>query len=342
MVEPQPVHESGRMARLASASKRIPRRALQIFFLLTLAAAVACVALRSRSLFSSLGQLSHVAPSWLVLAVVAQTASIAAYALVVRRLLLLGKVDARVGTLLRATVGGIAMAASLPGGQAASAVYWYRQLRREGAEPGLTGLAMVGSMLAGVLSLVGLLVVGVAAAGGEGPLAAARIPILAAAVTVLGLVAVFRRRVSRAVALLVRRLAPDLPEGFSADRRSLFAIGTLACANWLLDCAALYAALAAVHASVPPQSILLTYALAQFVATLPVLPGGGGTVELSLALGFAAFGHTSGSVIAGVLLFRLVSCWGLVPVGWLAVALEGRRIQLRAPALVLAPVRAIL
>jgi hypothetical protein len=31
-------------------------------------------------------------------------------------------------------------------------------------------------------------------------------------------------------------------------------------------------------------------------------------------------------VIAGILLFRLISCWGLVPLGWLAVALEGRRI----------------
>jgi len=53
---------------------------------------------------------------------------------------------------------------------------------------------------------------------------------------------------------------------------------------------------------------VLTYAIAQLVASLPLLPGGGGTVELSLALGFAAFGHTSGSVIAGVLLFRLISC----------------------------------
>jgi putative heme transporter len=61
---------------------------------------------------------------------------------------------------------------------------------------------------------------------------------------------------------------------------------------------------------------------------LPLLPGGGGTVEVSLVLGFAAFGHTVGSVIAGVLLFRLISCWGLVPVGWLAIALEYRQIPI--------------
>jgi hypothetical protein len=59
-------------------------------------------------------------------------------------------VTARLGPLLRATVGGIAMSASLPGGHAASAAYWYRQLRKEGADGGLAALAMVGSMLAGV------------------------------------------------------------------------------------------------------------------------------------------------------------------------------------------------
>jgi uncharacterized membrane protein YbhN (UPF0104 family) len=229
-------------------------------------------------------------------------------------------------SLLRATVGGIAMSASLPGGQAASAAYWYKQLRREGADGGLAALAMVGSMVAGVLSLAVLLVVGVAAAGDQGPLAPARVPILAAGVALLILGWILRRRVGRASARLARRFTPTLAENVSAGRREVAVIGTLAYANWLFDCASLYAALNAVRASVPLQGIVLTYAIAQLVASLPLLPGGGGTVEVSLALGFAAFGHTSGSVIAGILLFRLISCWGLVPVGWLAVALDGRPI----------------
>ena len=37
-------------------------------------------------------------------------------------------------------------------------------------------------------------------------------------------------------------------------------------------------------------------------------------------LGFAAFGHTSGSIVAGVVLYRLISNWGLVPIGWAAIA----------------------
>lgn len=55
-----------------------------------------------------------------------------------------------------------------------------------------------------------------------------------------------------------------------------------------------------------------------------MLPGGGGTVEASLALGLAAYGGTSGGIVAGVILFRLVSAWGLVPLGWALWALRRR------------------
>jgi putative heme transporter len=319
----------GKLRRgLEPVMKRIPRRVLRLIFVLGAAALVVGVALRSRSLLAPVAQVAHPQPGWLSAAVVAEAASLAAYAFIVRKLLGFGDVAARMRSLLRATVGGIAMSASLPGGQAVSAAYWYKQLRREGADGGLAALAMIGSMVAGVLSLAGLLVIGVAAAGHHGPLAAARVPILAAGAAMLALHWVLRRRVAGISAWFARRFTPERTKRVSASRRGIAAIATLAYSNWLFDCASLYAALAAVHASVPLQSIVLTYAIAQLVASLPLLPGGGGTVEVSLALGFAAFGHTSGNVIAGVLLFRLISCWGLVPVGWLAIGLEGRRIPL--------------
>ena len=316
-------------SRYASVGARIPARTLRIVLGSAAIALLVCAALRSRSVLPSLGRLGHPDASWLLVAVVAQVVSLAAYALVVRELLRVGDVVARMSALLRATLGGIAMSASLPGGQVASAAYWYKQLRQEGAARSLTALAMVCSMLAGVPSLAALFVVGVVAAGGEGPLAAARVPILESCAVVVVLAIVFRRGTARAVARLVRRLAPGLPEGYSPERGSLLAIGVLAFANWLLDCVCLCAALAAVHASVPARSVLLAYTLAQLVASLPLLPGGGGTVEATLVLTFAAFQHTSASVLAGVLLFRLISCWGLIPVGWLAVLLERRPALLR-------------
>lgn len=274
--------------------------------------------------FPSLGQIGHPAPAWLLLGLLAQLASLVAYALIVRRLLAVGGVVGRVPGLLRATVGGIAMIASLPAGQALSTAYWYKQLRKAGAERGVAALALAGAMLAGVVSLGALLLVGVVAAGNAGPLAGVRLFVLAAAGSLIVLRLVFGRTLASVTRTLLRRFVPALPDEVPAGRRNLVAVGGFACLNWLLDCATLVCALEAIHATVAPASVLVTYALAQLVASIPLLPGGGGTVELSLSLGFAAFGHTSGHVFAGVVLFRVISCWGLVPLGWLAVALEGR------------------
>ena len=81
-------------------------------------------------------------------AILAEAGSLWAYALIVRELLRIGDVRARLSALVRATLGGVAMSASLPGGQLASAAYWYRELREEGASRSLTALAMFGSMIA--------------------------------------------------------------------------------------------------------------------------------------------------------------------------------------------------
>jgi uncharacterized protein (TIRG00374 family) len=100
----------------------------------------------------------------------------------------------------------------------------------------------------------------------------------------------------------------------------------LASANWLLDLATLYLSLRAVGATVPTNAIVLVYAVGQIVQSIPLLPGGGGAVEASLALAFAAFGDTTGSVVAGVLLYRTINTWGLVPIGWAAIAFDARRL----------------
>lgn len=72
-------------------------------------------------------------PFWLSAAIAAQAASLLAYALLVHQLLAERAFVARTRKLVRATVGGIALGASLPGGQALSTAYWYKLLRREGA-----------------------------------------------------------------------------------------------------------------------------------------------------------------------------------------------------------------
>jgi uncharacterized membrane protein YbhN (UPF0104 family) len=267
-------------------------------------------------LIPDLHAVGHPHAGWLVLAILAEAVSLAFYAGVVRELLLAGGVRTSLVSLLRPTLGGIAMSASVPGGQAASAVYWFRELRRAGADARVSAFAMGGAMIAGAASLSALLVGGVAVAGSSGPLASVRYPLLGGGVAIVAAAALLRRR----LAPLSRRIVPEPP----AEARGRYAAVTAyAFANWLLDCACLVLSLKAMGVSVPPASILLAFALAQLVASIPFLPGGGGTVEASLVVAFGAFGHVTGPLLAGVLVFRLISCWGLVPVGWGAVTAGG-------------------
>jgi hypothetical protein len=68
----------------------------------------------------------------------------------------------------------------------------------------------------------------------------------------------------------------------------------------------------------PLTGLLLVYALSQVVQTCCCRPAVS-TVEASLALGFAAFGHNRQRHRRRPI-YRLISTWGLVPLGWTAIA----------------------
>ena len=87
-------------------------------------------------------------------------------------------------------------------------------------------------------------------------------------------------------------------------------------ANWALDCACLVFAYLAVGAGVPWRGLLLAYGAGQLAANLPITPGGLGVVEGSLVIALVAFGGGQVSTVAAVLLYRIVSFWGFLPVGW--------------------------
>jgi len=75
------------------------------------------------------------------------------------------------------------------------------------------------------------------------------------------------------------------------------------------------AALAAMGQTIPVRGVVVAYSLGQLVSAIPILPGGGGTIEATMSAGLVLAGGT-GAVIAAVLLYRIVSAWGLVPLGW--------------------------
>jgi uncharacterized protein (TIRG00374 family) len=102
----------------------------------------------------------------------------------------------------------------------------------------------------------------------------------------------------------------------------------LGLANWLLDCGCLAMSFLAVGGGVPWKGLLLAYGAGQLAANLPITPGGLGVVEGSLTIAIVAYGGAAPSTVVAVLLYRVLSFWLALPVGWGAwawLAWGGRR-----------------
>jgi putative heme transporter len=69
---------------------------------------------------------------------------------------------------------------------------------------------------------------------------------------------------------------------------------------------------------VPWRGVLVIYGLTQVAASLPITPGGIGVVEGSMTALLIAYGTHATDAVAVVLLYRIVSFWGLAPIGWAA------------------------
>ena len=157
-------------------------------------------------------------------------------------------------------------------------------------------------------------------------------------ITLVGTTAVYEKRAlakvfewavraSHRVTGFPRRPADSFVTNFAAnlshvslDKADLASALAWSVANWALDCGCLVFSYLAVGASVPWRGLLLAYGAGQLAANLPITPGGLGVVEGSLVIALVAFGGGHLSTVAAVVLYRIVSFWGYLPIGWLAWA----------------------
>ncbi|WP_395155540.1 YbhN family protein [Ilumatobacter sp.] len=86
-------------------------------------------------------------------------------------------------------------------------------------------------------------------------------------------------------------------------------------ANWLLDAAALYVAMAAFGPRPTIIGLLVAYGLANVMATIPISPGGLGVIEAILIPTLVGFGSSRSQVAIAVVVYRLVNFWTPIPVG---------------------------
>lgn len=338
------------MAEQVGAGARRPRRSLRIA--VRIAVAVALIAVAAVLLTDRLPSPSQVEaaltaadPRWLAAAACAEVVSLGFFARQQRRLLRAFGVSMTLPRAVAVSWSRSAIAIAMPAGTALSAGFAYGQYRHTGASRSVATAVMV---LSGLVSLIGLtLLFGVglaagpvAALAGSHPLELGLIVLLvmlafATAFTVAPFVAPRqawhlpavlhpRHQPARLAALRDRlaeigRTARDVPPWQWAP-----ALGA-AVANWLGDLACLVLACRAVGLSeVTVAEIAAVYIGVQVVRQVPITPGGIGLIEAALLAGLVAAGANSAGAGAAVLVYRLLSCWLVIPVGALA-ALALRR-----------------
>jgi hypothetical protein len=284
------------------------------------------------------GALGHLHPAWLVAAALAELGSLGAYAILQRRLLASGGVTVGATPMFGITLAGYAIQNSFPGGPAWSAVFAFREFRRRGVDSVLAGWTMVVTAVLSDVSLAALGLAGVIlaqrqAAGLDLIEVIAGVVVLVALVVGglhqglttergLGVAAKALRawqRVAKRPAGDARTIVADAARRLRAVQpsRAVWAQASgFALANWVFDCACLALAFAAVGASVPWRGLLLAYGTGQLAANLPITPGGLGVVEGSLSIALVLYGGAQASTVAAVLLYRIMSFWAVLPLGW--------------------------
>jgi hypothetical protein len=304
--------------------------------LVVLVVAVAAGVGRSHDLAAAGHSLVHVRWGLLLVALGLEAASMVVFARIQQRLLRAGNVHVGLGPMTAIALAGNAMALTLPGGVAWGATWVFRRLRRHGADRPLAGWVVLVAGALGGFALFLVVAAGIEIAGGRGPVAHLRpvaaglaaIPVVVGGLVLLGRHSTGARVAGRTLARATTgaprlgRLA-DAGAKLAArvgavglDVRGWTAISLLAMLNWLVDCACLVTCVWAISGTVPWRGVLVAYGLAQVAASLPLVPGGLGVVEGSLSFFLVAYGMSAESALAGVFLYRIVSFWSVVPVGW--------------------------
>jgi uncharacterized protein (TIRG00374 family) len=281
----------------------------------------------------------HLAVGWLAAAVLAEGTSLSAFGLLQHRVLGLAGGRLALPGLVAVSLANEAIANTVPAGPALSCVYRYRYYRQRGASEAASGWAIFTVLIAQAISMSLFLLLGVLVALlASSSVRSAGIAAVGFVIVVAGAAVLIRRDlVLRLVAQVVRlsRRVTGFPRGDAVARLeaalarmreiplgapSTASIVAIAVGVWACDFVCLLCGFAAVHAAVPWDGVIVAYGAAQVASALPIVPGGLGIVEGSLAVILAAYGVARGPAISVALAYRLVSFWLSITVGWVSVA----------------------
>ena len=284
-------------------------------------------------------ELGRASPGWVLAAIAAEAVSLVLYALLQRRVLRLADAAVPMPVLLALTLANDAIANTVPGEPAVSSAYRYRYYRRYGATGAGAGWTIFTILIAQAIGMSLVLLIGVLVALAASTSVPAAGAALVGLVIVVGAGAVLVRRdlVLALAAASVRgvRRVTGHPRGRAGARiestlarmreiplgpAATVGVVTLATGVWLADLCCLLCSFGAVRAPVPWAGVLLAYGAAQVAGSLPIVPGGIGIIDGSLAVILAAYGAGRVPALAATLAYRIVSFWLAIALGWGTVA----------------------
>jgi uncharacterized membrane protein YbhN (UPF0104 family) len=297
------------------------------------------------SLTAALAHLRAPDPIKIGAALLAELAAMGAYARMQRRLLRSAGVRVPLYRHAALAYAAHSLSVTLPGGPAFSTRFNFQQMRRFGASPAVASwcIALSGILSGGALAIV--TTVSAVAAQGTPPWPTLAGLAGAAVLLTAGIRQLTRRpdtvtSVIRAALARINRIRRR-PHDDGVERVTGFvgqlgavrlapahavAAGGHALLNWLLDAACLWLCLRAVSdTGVSVTQLLLTFCAGYAAATITIVPGGLGVIDSALILGLLAGGVDTGTAIAAVVLYRLISFGFVIGAGWIAWAVLQRR-----------------
>jgi putative heme transporter len=277
-------------------------------------------------------------PALLLLAVALEFGSMASFARVQRIALAAGGVRISLLQALRITYASNAVSVTVPvAGSAAATANTASEYRHQGADSGLIAWTLMITGIFSTISFATITALGAVLSGNGAAAVAGVLATLLGVVPIISVLIAIRRPNSRArvvdlFAAVLRfsfrflrkprqptetagRLIEDLAS-FNLGRFAALKVAILATSNWLLDAACLGAAVAAFGEPVPWRSMFAIYAAGIGAAAIGFTPAGIGIVEAALASALATGGVASSRALPAALVYRAVSCWLVLGVGW--------------------------
>jgi putative heme transporter len=307
------------------------------------------VATQHDELGRALDGVVHAKVRILVFAVLCERVSMIAFARVQVRLLRAGGQRLNLASAVGIVFAGNALSVSVPiAGPGLAVAFTYRELDRRRIKHHAAAFALV---VSGVLSTMSLLLIIAAGLLASGNTVAAILGLVPAVAVVAAIAAVlfglrvpaWRHRLERAavrgvrVAQRVRHKPGEPPETVVARaqrqladlhlRRRDWAMAVgLTFLNWLGDAACLALSIRAAGSPIPLRDLLLVWSAGQAAGSIGITPGGVGLVEAALVGALVGVGVSAARAAVAVMIYRLISLWLVLLVGWIFfIVIRSRR-----------------